>query len=890
MAKINDETITWFGSQWNADQMVFGIPAGPDGEDPGILFLEATNSSGTPQTGLYLWADSGAKLRYSATKPTDEDASGDALDNTTIGAAANKALSNLASVAIATDLDPASSNAYDLGDSTHVYAESFVTKSVFYPTNSYITGTSAVATLTGALVCGADGTGSDVTLTAATSGSFAKWTKTTTGVFNLTDDAIISFGDGDDFTMKFNAASMLLDNKTANTGNLLIGSAVNTDIAIESQSSAGKDITWDASAYTWTFLDTTKLAFGTSDDIVLAYASGNTLSWTQGSSGVGSILKGVDDKGIDETWYAETGSDYMKWDQDGASNLGALIFEDSVIQISGANVAYTLGISTDALVITGTDHANNNVVFGTHSTTNATDVTFSCASSGDHVKFVGTGTWTYTDVPVTMTGANQSGTLLTVAGIDTTGNTDTVVITHKGTASALKISNATTVNPTALLELVPMAAQTTTALWVDGATNNWDGADNVGMVHINTDDPMIHAGASLLYVSNTGTPINSATGFVATFSDTGTNVVTDPAYAVAIESTNNFGLHIVTGSAACTALTIDGVANSTVAYVNVNGDATGFLGAANVGMVTLTNDIALTDVLSSTLLIDVGTTKPIDAAEGYCLRIIDTSLVATSNNSYATYIDATANHGMAIETRAAAAVNLTLLGVAAQTASMLKLDGQTGAGWEGAANVGQLHIVNDSAFDDQGSALYIDLAEAPTAASEGAGIHVIQSAGSATTDGYLVNIEAVATGGGLHVDGGYSTFDEKATFVAGSQNLAVALTATDAGVAIPSGTSVCLIDVDGDANHRVLLPAPIQGNMITFHTTSTDNFELSTNANTNFINGVECTGAAGSTKEMVVVDDAITVAICTVSGSAGKWVTYSIAVNGVVTDGQTTVD
>jgi hypothetical protein len=100
----------------------------------------------------------------------------------------------------------------------------------------------------------------------------------------------------------------------------------------------------------------------------------------------------------------------MMWDQDGNTNVGALIFEDSVIQIAGANVTYTQGISTDELVFTGTDHANCGITFGSTGT-NGLDLTLQSITSGDHIVFdAGTKTLTSTDcVIVALTSSTGAG-------------------------------------------------------------------------------------------------------------------------------------------------------------------------------------------------------------------------------------------------------------------------------------------------------------------------------------------------------------------------------------------------------------------------------------------------------------------------------------------------
>lgn len=828
MAKINDATdkLQWYGSKFNVKQMKLAVPGGPDANKGGVFFLEAIDSSGDAQGGLFLHTD-GTTLRVSTSDPSDTNLGGYALDNTTIGAAANKALSNLASVAIAVDFDPAATNTYDLGDATHVFAESFVTKSVFYPTDSYITGTSGIATLTGALVCGADGTGSDVTLIAATSGSFAKWTKTTTGVFGLTDDAIIAFGDGSDFTMKFNASAMLLDNKTANTGNLLIGSAVDTDVTLESQSAAGKDIHWDASAYMLRILDDVILGFGTGagtdSDIQFIYtgASTNILNIGQTVNTTGSITIGADDEGMDVTFFAETAGDYMKWDENGASNLGALVFEDSVIQISGANVAYTMGISTDALVVTGTDHANNNVVFGTTSTTNATDVTFSCASSGDHVKFVGTGTWTYTDVPVTCTGADQSGTLLTVTGIDTTGNSDTVVVTHKGTASALKIANATTAACTALVELVPMAVQSGPCIWIDGDTNGWLGGDDVGAIMVNNDIPGTHVDSTLLRIESSAQPIASGSGVLANFELSG--AARSGAYAMRIKVPTTQDAFFTDGG-----VVITGQAAHGAALVQITGNDAG-------------NNVAL----------DV------------------------HNEGTAAALQITGDDTDSLQFKVVAK--------ASQTTSAVVIDGAT-TDWIGNADdVGMVHLTaGTTALAHVGSTmLFVNNTAKAKAAAQGGVARFLQT-GSATVAAYGVEIAAPATGGALNVSAGQTIFG------GGVQVTPLARTAEatpGAGTSTIAAGDSSITVTSAHTDSAIVLPTAVLGDVIMLKATAATDFELQAPVNTVFINGTECTGTPP--KEILVTAEDVTFAICTKAGSAGTWVTYSVTSAGVVTNGVT---
>ena len=186
------------------------------------------------------------------------------------------------------------------------------------------------------------------------------------------------------------------------------------------------------------------------------------------------------------------------------------------------------------------------------------------------------------------------------------------------------------------------------------------------------------------------------------------------------------------------------------------GDTAGFLGASNIGMLTILNDIALTSVNSSALVIDVGATKPIDAAEGYCLRIIDTSVVATTPPAYAVYVDATANEGMAIETRAAAAKNLVLMGVAGQTDSMLHIDGGTGAGWDGADGVGMVQLNGDGAHAHANASLLniVDATGASIASGRGTSLRIIDTT-TVGADSWVAYIDTTANDG-LLIDTGHA--------------------------------------------------------------------------------------------------------------------------------------
>ena len=122
-----------------------------------------------------------------------------------------------------------------------------------------------------------------------------------------------------------------------------------------------------------------------------------------------------------------------------------------------------------------------------------------------------------------------------------------------------------------------------------------------------------------------------------------------------------------------------------------------------------------------------------------------------------------------------------------------------------------------------------------------------------SADGHIALVSAHTAGQAIHLDGnanagsivdidagildidvtGAATIDAASLVITGAvtaatgvQSTATALTATDAGVAIPAGTAAALINADSDANHIVILPAPVVGNVINIIETATTGYEL----------------------------------------------------------------
>jgi hypothetical protein len=371
----------------------------------------------------------------------------------------------------------------------------------------------------------------------------------------------------------------------------------------------------------------------------------------------------------------------------------------------------------------------------------------------------------------------------------------------------------------------------------DAATSNWDGADNIGMVHLSTDDPYIHAGASALLVSDSSTPISAAEGFMARFVHSGTArtnssaveievPATQPALAIngitAISGQDNPGaalvqvtgidtsgntdtmtidssgsgnaLYLDLNEADSQGLTVEPFTNSTVAALEVDGDAHGWDGADDVGMVHLRNDDPGIHAGATLLLVD-DSSQPITAAEGFLARFVATGAART--NAYAVEIEVPATQpalatngivaisgqdaagaalvqianvgasgdadGVTISsTGAGDALQITVgeadgvaqrnIAAASQTTSLAVFDGAT-SNWDGADNVGMVHITTDDPVVHTGASLLnVTQSGQAIASAEGFLARFIAS-GTARTDATAVEIEVAATQPALAVNG-----------------------------------------------------------------------------------------------------------------------------------------
>ena len=122
--------------------------------------------------------------------------------------------------------------------------------------------------------------------------------------------------------------------------------------------------------------------------------------------------------------------------------------------------------------------------------------------------------------------------------------------------------------------------------------------------------------------------------------------------------------------------------------------------------------------------------------------------------------------------------------------------------------------------------------------------------------------------------GNATTFSSAATFTVGSQNSAVARTATADGTGtgtIAAGTSFVSV-TSGNAAHIIVLPAPVVGNVIMLMNGATG-YELRTSAPAS----IAINGGSGSNAESAVSANTLVKCVCT---SSTTWVANTFATDG----------
>jgi hypothetical protein len=359
------------------------------------------------------------------------------------------------------------------------------------------------------------------------------------------DNAILGFGNtaaAPDRTIKWNGTDLLIECATQDTGAIKLGSTNACDL------------------YVYGATNTNYVQFNIDD-------SGKVVNFRNFAVAIGD--------GTSNFTFGPAATNAMPIDAGTANetiNVGATTATDIVLH--GTNAGYDIQFDSSRNALNFMD--NSKLGFGASIASAAPDVTFSWDASNlliealsDNAGQIRIGSTNAIDLAIygstntsialfdvhtatliltgweqSIVGVDSQGTLLAVAGIDTSGNSDTVTITHQGTGSGLKITNGTAT--AVALTALACANQTTSLVVVDGATANWIGATNVGMLHMTADTAFAHANATMLYAASSATPIASSLGCIARFIDSGADSAS--SYAVCINSTHNGALNLTGGS------------------------------------------------------------------------------------------------------------------------------------------------------------------------------------------------------------------------------------------------------------------------------------------------------------------------------------------------------
>ncbi len=598
------------------------------------------------------------------------------------------------------------------------------------------------------------------------------------------------------------------------------------------------------------------------------------------------------------------------------------------------------------------------------------------SSEGFLARFVSTGTATATataveiEVPATqpafatngivkLNGQTAAGgAILQVAAIGLSGNADAMTITNDGTGDCLQITPTDT--DTGGINMVGKAAGTVPLIILDSTTNNMNLADNKGQLLIQSDVAYNSTGAAgLMIFHQTGQPVSAAEGFLARFVSTGSAQTNAHAVEIEVPATQpalkTNGIVNISGQDAAGAaiLQVDGIGASgnadamtlsntgtgdnlqitcgtttagsaihilakeqqttTLIKVDSSGTDPNWIGADDVGMITLIQDTALGNTGASLISLQ-NTAQQDSGAEGFLLRLIDTGtartdahameiettnttpalklnneLTITGADSAGTLLSITGadvagdtdtivvTHrgdasALKITTSEPAGTGIEVVCDAAQTSSAVLVDGTTGA-FVGASDTGMLHLKSDGALASvNASLLFINNTGVPVDDSRGSSLRIIDTGNaSAGTAGYAVYIKATDdTVEALFVDDGKVQIDEILTTGIGYQSTVITKVANSdggSGSTIDPGTRV--VHVTGftaNANDWILLPSGVIGQRLTI--ISDVAHEIRTPAaSDDTINDVDADGGAN---EYAVVLDDINDFICT--GTGASWI------------------
>ena len=669
------------GGRGNQRQMVFGIPAGPVGEDPGVLCLESSSAVAGTHSKVYLWADSANNLRFGSTISTNEDSDGSPIGTSS---GATPALTNLSGVSINTSLISDTTATDDLGSSAIYWRYGYL--GTLYLTSTWlITATLAVATVTGSITL-TDGdiviTEGKMTVSSVTDEQIVltRTQATTTGPWVVIQSADTS----DDYPglhVDFNGTGAI------NAMNITTDAAGGFGLSITAANAAGQGLTSIAAA---------------NSTVSAIVADGTTNTWL-GANGVGLVHIKADGT------LAHAGASLLNITHTGqtaASALGSsLRIVDSATNGTGACYAVHMTSSTNHVLYLLTTTATGATPLTIKGTANATVALASIdatewlgASTIGCLTVAGTGVLAAGAnlLRVTSSAANEAASYLVEINANTgafAGSTNGTCLRIIDAGAVAGTSYALYANSTAngaacfatgatgmvCLTLAPVTAST--AAVVNVAAGAWVGATGVGAVTISGSGTLAHANASLLLIAN-----SAATGTAANLGSSLRIVDTSGAqtsYVAHISSTNNSLLCLAGTATGKSPLTITAGAN-TVAALSI---ATTSVNATGVGTVHVSGTGNLAHANATELYVTHLTGTIAANSLGAIARFVDAS--AASATSYAVQMTSTAN-GILNLTGVATAYSKLNITDGAATVPAIKITTTS----VNAADIGTIHIIN----------------------------------------------------------------------------------------------------------------------------------------------------------------------------------------------------
>ncbi len=522
-------------------------------------------------------------------------------------------------------------------------------------------------------------------------------------MMHFLDGAILGIGGAvnaaADMTFESDGTNVLVEVATEDDADLIFGSTEAFDFKI-CANTATDYVVFDSGAaaliatdYDMWLDDTSDVFFGTTKNIgfLLAWDSSKTMSLLAGAASDDFAFNlGKDQQGVDLGLFGTTASASALWD----STADAFWFNGADIALGDDDkilLGDTLGtgdfsISVDSsakLLFLQVAADTGTIEYGIDGT--GYDVTWFGEDASAYMKWEGNGANNNT---LNIVGIDSSDTVLKLTGVNTTTDSDTMTIAHSGAGAGIDFALGST--DSVAIDVLCKAAQTTSSVILQGGTGaaDWDGADNIGMLHLTHDSAVVDAGASQLVILQETATKNDAEGFLARFISTATAQasafaveiecpVTQPglklntnltiagqgatdgvlfnltsagtaADAVQLVGVSNDVLQVTANATGTTGIHIVGVASTTVSLQKIIGDAgAGWIGNSNIGMLHLTNDGTAAQT-STTLLRVAQAGTNISGQKAICADFVDTS-TSGGGTEYVVRISSTNNSGLYVD-------------------------------------------------------------------------------------------------------------------------------------------------------------------------------------------------------------------------------------------------